>query len=219
MTNKGFTLAEMIVVMAITAIVGTIFVVIFSNTLRGSNKAQILAVIKQNGQAVLDSIDKTIRNSDNIICPTTTDVPSNTIVVVKNGIYTRYRIALYGDGAGTAPGDCLGTGANGCIAQDNPVKIIDVATGQLQTDTAFIYDVCLSTSLMPRDVTQPVQIVTDTNIQSGVSVSSGSFTINKSSGYKTNVTINFILATGAGVPTAISDQIDHVSFQTSIELR
>lgn len=214
MIKNGFTLAEMVVVMAITAIVGTILVLIFTNTLRGSNKAQVLAVIKQNGQSVLENMDKTIRGADDIICPTN-PAPSNTIVVVKDGLYTRYRVALSTDGLSTAPAACLGIGKNGCIARDNPVKGTD-------TDETFKNNICFSVNPMPRDITQPVQILTDTNTQSGVKVENGassSFSVSQSSGYKTNVAINFILSAGAGVPAAISDQIDPVSFQTTIGLR
>ena len=46
---KGFTLIEMIVVVAVLIIMGAILSQIFSNTLRGSNKAQVLSSIKQNG--------------------------------------------------------------------------------------------------------------------------------------------------------------------------
>ncbi len=87
-SRSGFTLVEIMVVMAIVAIVGIILVMIFANTLRGSSKAQILSVIKQNGQAVLGIMDNTIRNADNVVCPSTS---GDTLVVVKNGIYTRFR--------------------------------------------------------------------------------------------------------------------------------
>lgn len=86
--KKGFTLVEMMVVMAIVAIVGIILVMIFANTLRGSSKAQILSVIKQNGQAVLGVMDNAIRNADNVACISTS---GDTLAVVKNGIYTRFR--------------------------------------------------------------------------------------------------------------------------------
>lgn len=86
--NKGFTLVEIVVVMAIVAIVGVILVMIFANTLRGSSKAQILAVIKQNGQAVLGTMDNAIRNADNVACISTS---GDTLVIVKDGIYTRFR--------------------------------------------------------------------------------------------------------------------------------
>lgn len=115
---KGFTLVEILVVIAITALVGVILVVIFANTLRGSNKSQILAVIKQNGQAVLDNIDKQIRSADKIICAT-----ADTLVIVKNNTYTRFKFVLP---AGAA---------NGYIEQDSPVP----PAGDI---SAFLISVC-----------------------------------------------------------------------------
>lgn len=204
---KGFTLAEILVVMAITAIVGTILVVIFTNTLRGSNKAQILAVIKQNGQAVLEQMDKTIRNAQNLVC--TTPLPDDkTVVVERDGIYSRYRIVLY-----TAR-------TNGYIVQDHPTRQIDSNSGQLETDIIFRQTVCSSTDLMPRaGSSDTANILTDINLQTGVKIQSGSFSVNPSDGYKPAVTVNFVLAPGINAPTIIVSQIDPVTFQTTIGLR
>lgn len=211
--SKGFTLAEVIVAMGITAVVGAILVAVFASTLRGSNKSQILAIMKQNGQVVLEDIDKTIRDSDDLICSATTDPGNNTLVLVKKGVYTRYRISRWSDGSGTAPSSCLGTGANGCIVKDMPVK------SSSETIAQFINNVCWSGSPIPYDDTDPVQILTDTKTDSGVKIESGYFAISKSSGYKPSVTVNFVLKPGVGLPSGISNQIDPVSFQTTIECR
>lgn len=203
--NKGFTLAEILIVMAIVAIVGTILVTIFTNTLRGSNKAQALAVIKQNGQAVLENMDKTIRNSDNVVCPTLTSPTGKTLVIVKNGVYTRYRFI--------SPT----SSDNGRIQQDNPVKQDVVGTSPLrkETDNEFIDRVCDMTISMTGAST-----LSDTNQQSGVSVLSGAlFTRNWESGFKDSVTISFILESGIGIGAAVSSQIEPVTFQTTIQLR
>lgn len=193
--ERGFTLAEILVVVAITAIVGTILVLIFTNTLRGSAKAQILSAIKQNGQAVLESMDKTIRNADDVICVSN---PPNTLVVVKENVYTRYRIVLSTDGVSTAPTSCTGSGKNGCIVQDNPPS-----PPQGMCDDS-----------MPL-----ANILTDSDTKTGVSVVSGSFSSSKLAGYNTAITVEFKLKPGAGAPAVITGQIDPVAFQTTIELR
>ena len=200
--ERGFTLAEILVVMAIVAIVGMIMVLIFANTLRGSNKSQILSVMKQNGQAVLDNIDRTIRSSDNIICPsyaglTDTTSSSDTMAVVRNGTYTRYRFMS------PPPSE------NGLIQQDIPIKAIE------ETDAEFISRICGSSDPM---IQQPV-ILTDTNIQTGVSVENGSFARNRSAGFKDQVTVKFDLKPGVGAPQIIASQIDPQTYQTTIELR
>lgn len=209
--KNGFTLVEILVAMAIVAIMGTILVVIFTNTLRGSNKAGILANIKQNGQAVLENMDKTIRGADNVVCVSD---PANTVAVVKNGIYTRYRIALSSDGIGTVPLSCIGTGKNGCIVYDNPAKQIDSDTDQPETDRAFIDRICSVSDPMSE-----AAVLTDTNPASGVSVGGGKFAKNPQSGFKDSVTVVFTLSPGVSASSVVASQIDPVTFQTTLELR
>lgn len=188
---RGFTLVEILVVIGITAIVGTILVVIFTNTLRGSNKAQILAVIKQNGQSVLENMDKTIRNAYNVVCPASGS--GNTLVVEKNGEYTRYRIALSANSY--IPLSCY---TNGCIVWEKSTTL---------------------PSCDPADPMFSANILTDTNAQTGVKINSGSFYVNRPAGFKAAVTINFILSPGVNASSIITSQIDPVVFQTTIGLR
>ncbi|MCR4305670.1 MAG: type II secretion system GspH family protein [Candidatus Daviesbacteria bacterium] len=191
---RGFTLVEILVVMAIMAIVGTVLVAIFTNTLRGSNKSQILAAIKQNGQAVLDNIDKAMRDADGVVCPKLDD-SSNTLVLVKNGRYTRFRFIP------SLPG------GNGYVQQDSPAPGNDI--------NAFLKTVCTDPS------SEGTIILTDTNLRSGVSANwdTGPFTSNREPGFKDSVTVSFKLGPGAGIPPAVANQIDSVVFQTTIQLR
>lgn len=190
--SSGFTLVEILVVMAIMAIVGTIMVAIFSNTLRGSNKSQILAVVKQNGQAVLDNMDKAMRDADGVVCPKL-DESSNTLVLVKNGRYTRFRFIP------SLPGE------NGYIQQDSPAPGNDI--------NSFLKTVCTDISIAGTIV------LTDTNPQSGVSVANGSFSRNQQPGFKDSVTVSFTLGPGTGIPAGLANQIDNVIFRTTIQLR
>lgn len=213
--SGGFTLAEILVVIAIVAIVGTILVLIFTNTLRGSNKSQILSAMKQNGQAVLDSMSRTIRSADNVVCPASES--SNTIVIVKNGTYSRYRVVLSTDIVGSAPASCLRMGSNGCIVFDNPTPSPSETIPQL-----FINRVCNAADSM-----SSAQILTDTNLLTGVAIdciasdciTNPFFTRNKSAGFKDQVTVKFNLKPGVGAPPTIAGQIDPISFQTTVELR
>lgn len=196
--ENGFTLVEILVVIAIIAIVGTMLVAIFYSTLRGSNKAQILAIIKQNGQAVLENMDKTIRDADNVAC---NSLDGATLVIVKNGIYTRYR--FFPPSAST----------NGVIQQDNPVQ---PASGNNSDIKLFKDNVCSD----PMGTDSPVvNTLTDINTLSGISVENGSFTRDKPAGFKDQITVKFDLRPGVSVPASISGQIDPVSFQTAIQLR
>lgn len=209
--SRGFTMVEILVVMAIMAIVGTIMVAIFTNTLRGSNKSQILAVMKQNGQAVLDNMDRTIRSADSVVCRS---MDGNTLVIVKNGEYIRFRL-LRPNNQDSSKGTC--GSLNGCIQQDFPVQ---PSTPPKNNTAVFVNGLC--TDPMGSDSIAP-QTLTDTNPQTGVSAQNigtgGLFSTTKQAGSKDNVTIKFGLAPPVGLPTAVSSQIDPVAFQTTIQLR
>lgn len=205
-SKNGFTLVEMLVVLGVLTIVGVLIVTIFTRTLRSSNKTQILGVIKQNGQSVLEVMDKTIRDSDNVVCPIivppANSVSTANLVVVRNGKYSRYRFI--------APV----AGANGYIQQDNPVKQILSGSQREETDGELRNRIC-SGSDPPLS---PV-ILTDTNLQTGVSVSDGLFERNRVSGFRDQVTVKFKISPGLGAPPVVAGQIDPVEFQTTVQLR
>lgn len=199
LNSSAFTLVEILVVIAVVSIVGTILAAIFINTLRGGNKSQILALIKQNGQAVLENMDKTIRGADNVVCSSST---GNTLVVVKNGCYTRYRFK------------------DSQIWQDNPQP--DSSTSCITNPPSptpkdiktFTNDVCTDSDPM-----NSPNILTDINPQSGVSVSAGLFTRSAQPGLKDSITVTFTLDHGISAPASVAGQIDPVVFTTTIGLR
>lgn len=199
--RRGFTLVELLVVIAVLSISMLLVLYIFTNSLRGSNKAQILSSIKKNGQAMLETIDKTVRSSDNVICPTIpsgqTFASSTNLVVEKGGIYTRFRFV-------TAT-----TSVNGLVKQDNPTR------GSTESISALLNRVC--NTLDP--LSSQALTLTDTNPQTGASVQKGSFTRNKSFGFKDIVIISFQVAYPVEVFPALAGQIDPVDFSTTIGLR
>lgn len=202
MTKRGFTLVELLIVVAILAIVGTLILTILTRSFRGGNKSQIVSSIKQNGQSVLEIIDKTIRNADNVVCVSSLTDPGPTIVIVKDGIFTRYRFF-----AATNM-------ANGYIAQDAPIQ---PASGAQADIKVFIDNVCT-------DPQQGANVLTDTNPQTGVSVASvvGNLPYivrDIKPGFKDAVTIQFDLKPGISAPLATAGQIDPVTFKTTINLR
>ncbi|OGE19403.1 hypothetical protein A3J19_01795 [Candidatus Daviesbacteria bacterium RIFCSPLOWO2_02_FULL_41_8] len=215
MINKqGFTLIEVLVATGVIAVIGVVLVVIFTNTLRGNSKSQILSVIKQNGQGVLDNIGANIRGADNVVCPLDGS-SSNTMVIIKNGTYTRYRIALPTDARNTAPDTCVYSGKNGCIFQDKPTKVIDEDTGEEETDGVFIPRICSPADLSVVDNS----ILTDTNVQTGVLINRGSFTVKRLDGFRAIIEVEFALEPGTSAPSVVAGQIDPVTFQTTLQLK
>lgn len=185
---QGFTLVELLVTVTILGIIGLLFFSTFSSSLRGGNKAQIVLAIKQNGQSLLENLDKTIRGSDNVIC-----VNVSTVVIIKDGIYTRYRFI---DSTSSS---------NGQIQQDNPDPV---------GLTAELLDRMCTDSM-----SQTPLILTDTNTTTGVSVQNGSFEREKLSGFKDVIIIQFDVGKGVGVVGGTSTIIDPVHFKTTIQLR
>ncbi|OGE25504.1 hypothetical protein A3C26_02225 [Candidatus Daviesbacteria bacterium RIFCSPHIGHO2_02_FULL_39_12] len=218
----SFTLVELLVVMGVLAIVGTLILVIFTNALKGNNKTQIVGIIKQNGQAVLEVMDKTIRNADNIVCVTTS---GKTLAIVKNGVYTRYRF-VPPNNTNLAIGNCGNrTGevtANGCFQQDSPVQPTPPAAGSDMK--LFIDGICVTDY---DSLINPITL-TDTNSQTGVSVEcinnsctspNEIFKKGPSAGFKDQVTVKFQVAPAVGVPQSVAGQIDAAQFQTTVQLR
>lgn len=111
LNSKAFTIVEILVVLAVISIIGVIITEIFFNTLKGSNKSNLISKIKQNGQTALDTMDKTIRNADNVVCPVVIDgnmsASSDILVIEKDGKYTRFSLQQP-------------TGKNSYLAIDNP---------------------------------------------------------------------------------------------------
>jgi len=215
--ENAFTLVEILVVIAVTSVLLLILTQIFFSSLRGNNKAQALALIKQNSQSVLDSMDKSIRNADNIVCPAVaigaTSATANTLVIVKNGIFTRYRFRnVKSDLCPNTSFDQTLT--NGELDRDTPVQ--DLKDPNQQNINNFIkFNLC--------NEQDPLQIPTLTRVTDnsvlGVSATCGVFTRDKPKGFKDVVTIDFKLSPGVELSKKTFGQIDPVSFRTSVELR
>lgn len=202
--NSGFTLVEILVVLAVLSIVGVLVLTIFSRSLRGNNKSQIIVALKQSGQNSLEMMDRGIRNADNLVCVSkeisANPAVGNTAVIVKNGVYTRYRFVI-------PPNDSF----SGLIRQDNPIP----ANIEEDNPVVFVRRVC-----NPEDpMASESLVLTDTNTQSGVSLANGTFTRSQLSGFKDSVTIKFVLIPAPQTPKAIANEIDPVSFETTIQLR
>lgn len=197
---SGFTLAEVLVVISVLSILGVIVLTIFSRSLRGTNKSQILVSLKENGQGVLETLTNAIRNADNIVCVSNeiSDASGRSLVIVKSGAYSRYKFVLQTNSL------------NGFVREDKPAP-----SAEEKDPKVFINRVC-STS----DPPAPDFItLTDNSLQKGVSLTEGFFERNKLAGFKDSVKITFRLSPAVELLPAVAATVDPVTFETTIQLR
>ena len=62
-SRSGYTLVELLVVLGLLALVVGAALLFLTSILRGTNQSNISAEVKQNGQAVLDSLERQIRGA------------------------------------------------------------------------------------------------------------------------------------------------------------
>lgn len=68
-SSRGFTLIEMLVVIAIIAIIGTMSTQIILSIIKSNNKTNIQNEVRQNGSYVIDSLERDIRSAISITNP------------------------------------------------------------------------------------------------------------------------------------------------------
>jgi type II secretory pathway pseudopilin PulG len=92
--TKGFTLIELLVVMSIFIVVGGLMVSILFIALRGSNKAETMSTVKQNGTFALSQMVKQIRYARSLdfpaSCVPTANTPSISITSVNDSGQTTF---------------------------------------------------------------------------------------------------------------------------------
>jgi prepilin-type N-terminal cleavage/methylation domain-containing protein len=76
--ENGFTLFELLVVMGLVSLVGSMVLGIFAYILKGAVKANILKKANDNGTYVIELISKEARNAQEIICS------SNSLVITTS---------------------------------------------------------------------------------------------------------------------------------------
>lgn len=77
LNTRGFTLIELLVVMSIFVIVGGLIVATLFISLRGSNKSETMAVVKENGNFALSQMVKQIRYARSLDAPASCVPTSN----------------------------------------------------------------------------------------------------------------------------------------------
>ncbi len=69
--QDGFTLLEMLVSVAIIAMISVVLSQVFISTIRTNAKTEILKEVKQNGDLAVDTLTRMVQNATSVTCPTT----------------------------------------------------------------------------------------------------------------------------------------------------
>lgn len=191
--QSGFSLVETMVVIGVLAVIGVIMTDILKRTITTDTKTELTGTIKNNGDKALNTMDSVIQFADRVVCVGKFSTNNDTIVVIKDGSYTRFRF--------------IGPSGN--------------QNGYLQEDQFTLTDPTkATTALCSQSTTYNPVTITDTDPVTGVSLVAGSFLDDPSPGFKDVVNISFNLAPGVNIGPGAQNQVGgSVSFSTSVELR
>lgn len=217
---KGFSLIEAVVAISALGILGIFLTSSLVSNLRGQARVRLSNQIKQNGQLVLDTLSRQIREADGIVfCDKAPaqlnktilggtaglDV-SDMIIVDKSGFLTRYRYI--------PPSNV----SNGYIAYDNPQNAASVGnqiSNDPCTNTPFSSQ---STYLTDPDNTKGISVDTDSDCEN-TSVVCGIFIKNEKLGHQDALTIRFRVQAPVRSSAALENLIEPVHFATTVQVR
>ncbi len=99
--SSGFTLLEILISVGILAIIGVLITQVFFSVTRISTKTELVKDIKQNGDFVLDVIERQIRNASgtNIICESGALSTSSATFINRKGESTTFTCFSDGNAA------------------------------------------------------------------------------------------------------------------------
>ena len=202
---SGFTIVELLIILAVVSVLGVVLVDVFLRSIRGSDKARILAKLQQNGQVAMDNMDKAIRGSEAVLCPRSSTVGvgpfPRILMIVREGQYTRFRFKE------------PTSDQNGKVQIDYPNPSVDIFTNPSDEKIAIWESYCQGADAVPLDKLTDLTDASD----NGVSISEGSFIKNKKAGFKDIVTIFFKV--GPSLKLINQQAVEPVTFQTTVEVR
>lgn len=87
--TSGFTLVELLAVVAVLGVVGSILFSVLFTTLRGSNRSDSLGLVSRNGNTALSQISKMIQFAKSLEVPTTCYINDTETSVATDSVKIR----------------------------------------------------------------------------------------------------------------------------------
>jgi len=194
--SKGFTLIELLVVLGILVTAVGVSLLFLTNVLKGTNQANVIAEVKQNGQAVLDSLEKQIRGATAAVEIAAGAVPgSSSGVNLTRASGNSLYIACFNSVASPASNGWIGVAD---VPPGTPVDTLSNYKSVTNTDTVSGVDITC--------------IPTDPPDNLGFKI------VPTASGSPSIVSISFIVNQGINAPSR-ADFLANVKFETTISLR
>jgi len=189
--TSGFTLIEFLVVIGLLALTVGSALIFLTSLLKGSNQAKIIAETKQNGQVVLDSLERQIRNAKFAENHPMQPTKDHIVLTVPGSSSSSFEfLHIHCEDESLAVNGWIG------IHEENSKDWYSEA------DTGY-------------------SLVTNFNPVSGVSVKDCDFNVisaSEGTGAPPIVQLKFVMNQGAQAPSRV-DFIANTEFQTTISLR
>lgn len=244
--SQGFTLVELIVVIAIMGILGVVFSDILVQALRTQNKVQVLSQVKQNGQTVLNDIIYEVQRSDQVICAgsfpdsdgSRIALSSNTggtgqsqnhpiyddvLVLLRQSVYTRFKyIPPYKENGKLFNGFMISEtlGAQ-MLDQPNSNNPTETNAQYLNQATGGFSALCANDNFWPPDTGQ--NVISDQDPVNGVSLDyDQNNPVFASTGYNNEaVVVRFLAFQGVGAGKTFETTVDSggILFTTTVDIR
>ena len=193
--TKGFTLIELLVVLGILAAAVGASMIFLTSVLKGTNQANVTAEVKQNGQVVLDSLEKQIRGATDVECANSA---GNSVDCSDASASLKYLKLVRSD--------------------EDPLHIGCFLDSLPKTENGWIGIV--DSALAYPSSTNYVS-VTNKDAISGVDIQDCNFKVSSASSGTTSpsvVSISFIVNQGIDAPSR-ADFLANAKFETTISLR
>lgn len=138
--KEGFTLIELMIVIVLVGIIGTITTQVFLINLRSQNKSEILKEVKQNGDYATSIMESMIRNAGDVLTSQCNDSSLTNMLTIVNQ-----------DGYSTTF-DCSDDIKIASVSSTSPYAPESLTSNHVKVTNCFFELICPTPALSPKYV-------------------------------------------------------------------